>query len=83
MTLGFNSTSRIVKVEFLVINHSLAYNAILDCPTLNKLGVVVSTSHLVMKFLLEDGKVISAQGDQAITRRCNNTSLKIQDKKKA
>ena len=46
-------------VDFLLVDQPLGYNAIIDRPTLNAILVIVSTYHLVMKFLVRNlvGKV--------------------------
>ncbi|XP_058092147.1 uncharacterized protein LOC131238038 [Magnolia sinica] len=44
-----------LMVDFLVVNVSSVYNVILSRPSLNAMRVVVSTYHLMMKFLAEGG----------------------------
>ena len=56
-------------VTFLVIDCSPAYNAILGQPTFNLWKVVISTYHLMIKFLTEYG-VGEVRGDQMATREC-------------
>ncbi|XP_075665473.1 uncharacterized protein LOC142635154 [Castanea sativa] len=51
------------KVNFLVVDCSLSYNAIIGRPTLNSWKVVTSTYHLSVKFPTEYG-VGQVQGDQ-------------------
>ncbi|XP_075654309.1 uncharacterized protein LOC142624579 [Castanea sativa] len=57
------------EVNFLVIDCSLSYNAIIGRPTLNSWKVVTSTYHLSIKFPTEYG-VGQVQGDQLATREC-------------
>ena len=45
------------------------YNAIIGRPTLNQIGLVVSTYHLVVKFPTSSG-VEELHGDQATVRFC-------------
>lgn len=40
----------VTMVDFLVVKAPSSYKAILGCPTLNNLRVVMSTYHLKMKF---------------------------------
>ena len=41
----------IIEVDFLIVSiHSSAYNTILGRKSLNKIGVIVSMPHLLMKF---------------------------------
>ncbi|XP_064991040.1 uncharacterized protein LOC135628347 [Musa acuminata AAA Group] len=50
LTLGSPPRSKIVITTFLVVDLPTAYNAILGRPTLNKIRVVVSTYHRMVKF---------------------------------
>jgi len=64
-------------VKFLVVDCPSAYNLILGRLSLNKLGAVVSTLHMAMKFYAGDGKIITIweNGDEA--RNCYIQSLRI------
>ena len=64
-----------VMVDFLVVDRSSAYNMIIVRPTLNKLKVITSTYHLMMKFPIKDG-VGELRGDQVVAQKCYNMSLK-------
>ena len=57
------------EVNFLVVDYSSSYNAIIGRPTLNSWKAVTSTYHLLVKFLTEY-KVGQAQGDQLAVREC-------------
>ena len=56
-------------VDFLLDDQPSAYNAIIGRPTLYVIHMIVSTSHLAMKFPAGDlvGKV---RGDQEEARQC-------------
>ena len=56
-------------VNFLVVDCSSSYNAIIGRPTLNSWKVVTSTYHLSVKFPIEHG-IGQAQGDQLAAREC-------------
>ena len=56
-------------VNFLVVDCSSSYNAIIGRPTLNSWKAVTSTYHLSVKFPTEYG-VGEVQGDQLATREC-------------
>lgn len=45
--------------------------------TLNAHGAVVSTPHLAMKFVIEEGKVYTIKGDQAMARSCYKVSIDV------
>ena len=57
------------NVNFLIIDCSLSYNAIIGRPTLNNWKAVTSTCHLSVKFLTKYG-VGEVQGDQLVVREC-------------
>ena len=57
------------EVNFLVMNRSSSYNAIIGKPTLNSWKVITSTYHLSVKFPT-DYKVRQVQGDQLVAREC-------------
>ena len=57
------------SVNFLVVDCSSSYNAIIGRPTLNSWKAVTSTYHLSIKFPTECG-IGQVQGDQLVTREC-------------
>ena len=57
------------EVNFLVMDCSSSYNAIIGRPTLNSSKAVTSTYHLSVKFPTDYG-VGQVQGDQLATREC-------------
>ena len=57
------------SVDFLVVDCSSSYNAIIGMPTLNSWKAVTSTYHLLVKFPIEHG-VGQIQGDQLAAREC-------------
>ena len=56
-------------VNFLVVNCSSSYNAIIGRPTLNSWKAVTSTYHLSVKFPTKHG-IGHMQGDQLAVREC-------------
>ena len=68
-------------VDFLLVGQPFTDNAIIGRPTLNALRAVVSTYHLVIKFLVGDlfGEV---RGDQVESRQCYAMSTKVVEKHK-
>ena len=57
------------NVNFLVVDCSSSYNAIIGRPTLNSWKAVTSTYHLLVKFPTEYG-IGEVQGDQLAAREC-------------
>ncbi|GAV58927.1 hypothetical protein CFOL_v3_02460 [Cephalotus follicularis] len=58
-----------VQMTFLVVDTPSPYNAIIGRPNLNMMEVIVSTRHLVVKFLTRFG-IGQVKGDQQVTRQC-------------
>ena len=57
------------EVNFLVVDCSSSYNAIIGRPTLNSWKAVTSTYHVSVKFPTEYG-VGQVQRDQLMARKC-------------
>ena len=69
-------------VNFLVVDCSSSYNAIIGRPTLNSLKAVTSTYHLSVKFRIEYG-VGQVQEDQLATRECYLAMLAMDEQVQA
>jgi hypothetical protein len=68
------SNTKTIPARFTVVDCPSAYNA---RPTLNSLAAIVSTIHLAMKFLGENGSVVTVRGKNSDARKCYQESLKI------
>ncbi|XP_015955638.1 uncharacterized protein LOC107480035 [Arachis duranensis] len=75
-TFGKGTQSRTLSIDYIVVNVSSAYNALIGRTTLNQLAAVVSTPHLCMKFSTLEG-ITTIKGDQKLTRHCYNESLNL------
>ena len=53
--LGEEMQQKKIKIRYLVVDACTSYNALLGRFSLNKLGAIMSTPHLAMKFLLNVG----------------------------
>ena len=74
--LGNQPCVKIVDVDFLIMStHNSAYNTILGKPSLNKIGTIVSTPHLLMKFPTSQG-IGQVRVDQQLARQCYMAILK-------
>ncbi|KAL5562369.1 hypothetical protein UlMin_032116 [Ulmus minor] len=78
--LGSSPCQHIQAVEFVLVDCPSSYNAIIGCPTLNKIRAVTSTYHLLVKFPTVGGIGI-LRGDQTESREiyeAANRSTQIQ-----
>ena len=66
------------EVNFLIVDCSSSYNAIIGRPTLNRWKAVTSTYHLSVKFPTEYG-VGQVQGDQLAVRECYLAMLSVDE----
>ncbi|XP_025702564.1 uncharacterized protein [Arachis hypogaea] len=80
-TFGKGKNFKTLSIDLIVIDVESAYNALIGRTTLNRLGVVVSTPHLCMKFLTPKG-IATVRGDQKLARKCYNESLNLRGKSK-
>ena len=62
----------------MVINANTSYNILLGRLSLNKLGAIVSTPHLAMKFLSLSGDILTIHVDQKVARECYAKSLRVE-----
>ena len=69
ITISAYPRQQTIEVNFLVVDCSSAYNAIIGRPTLNALRGTTSIYHLLVKFPIEYS-VGEARGDQATAREC-------------
>lgn len=81
-TFGDDKDSKTIMIRYLLANAFTYYNILIGRPTLNELGVIISTPHLAMKYPSTSGKIIIARADQAMTQECYASSLKITKGKK-
>jgi len=68
---------RTISVRYIVVDVNMSYNALLGRPSLNKLGAIVYTPHLAMKFPSDRGTVATVYADQKTVRECYVASLKL------
>jgi len=66
-----------ISVRYIVVDVNISYNALLGRPSLNKLGAIVSTPHLAMKFPSDRGTVATVYANQKTARECYVASLKL------
>jgi len=72
------SQTKTIPIRFLVVDSPPSYNVLLNRPSLNTLGVVVSTPHMAMKFPSPSGDILTIHGDQQLAQECYMASLRPQ-----
>jgi len=75
---GEGTQTKTIHIRFLVVDAPISYNVLLGRPSLNTLGVVVSTPHLAMKFPSPSGDILTIHDDQRLARECYMASLRPQ-----
>jgi len=75
-TFRDKEVTKTIFVRYILVNAPLSYNLLLGGPSTNKLGAVISTVHLKMKFPTDDGMVVTMAVNQEIDRKCYEDSLK-------
>ena len=78
MVVGANPQQVTKDVNFLMVECSSSYNAIIGRPTLNNWKAVTSTYHLSVKFPIEYG-IGQVQGDQLTARECYLAMLSMDE----
>ena len=63
-TFGQGKLSRSFTVRYLIVDANTFYFALIGRKTLNELGVIVSTSHLMIKFPTLTGEIVTIKADQ-------------------
>lgn len=58
-TIGEGRNAKTLRVRYMLVTARSSYNIILGRPSLNKLGAVVSTLHLTMRYPLEGVESVS------------------------
>ncbi|RDX58632.1 hypothetical protein CR513_62030, partial [Mucuna pruriens] len=76
-TFGDPRALHTISIHYLVVEIDTSYNVLIGHAALNTLGAIVSTPHLVMKFLSSNGKVVTIKADQKMARQCYVDSLKM------
>jgi len=66
-TFSNGIATRTIPIRYIVVNVSSAYNLLLGRPSLNRLGVMASTTHMKMKLPSSEGGVITIKFNQKTT----------------
>ncbi|KAK6151632.1 hypothetical protein DH2020_014267 [Rehmannia glutinosa] len=82
VTIEEQSRRKTQMVSFLVIDPFSTYNVIIGRPALNAFQDVVSTFHMKLKFVMENG-VGEVLGDQQVARKCYMEAVRKGEQKKS
>ncbi|XP_072064060.1 uncharacterized protein [Arachis hypogaea] len=75
-TFGKGLKSKTLNIDNIVVDIASSYNALIGRTTLNRLGAIVSTPHLCMKFLTHE-EIATIKADSKLARKCYNESLNL------
>ncbi|XP_072054215.1 uncharacterized protein [Arachis hypogaea] len=70
--------SKTLDIQYLIVDCFSPYNIILERPSLNAFGAIVSTIHLCVKFCSEKGTIATVHSNRKEARQCYNAGLKVQ-----
>ena len=79
LTMGEQPKQTTVMANFVVVECTSAFNAVLGRPSLRELKAITSVYHLAMKFPTPGG-VACVKGEQKEARECYNMSLRAATK---
>ena len=63
-TFGQGKLSRSFTIKYLLVDANTSYFALIDRKTLNELGAIVFTPHLIMKFLTLTREIVTVKANQ-------------------
>ncbi|RDX96594.1 hypothetical protein CR513_20733, partial [Mucuna pruriens] len=75
--LGERLVDRTILIQYTIVDAPASYNIIVGRPALNRVGAIVSTKHLCMKFPV-GGKVGCVWADTRTAQKCYEDSLRIE-----
>ncbi|KAJ8444776.1 hypothetical protein Cgig2_011738 [Carnegiea gigantea] len=70
LRFGEKAKVRTLEVDFLVVDVPIAYNIILERPTLHKVKVAIAPYLLQLQFEADDRSIGTVRGDQQTAREC-------------
>jgi len=63
-TFGERDEAKTIRIRYMVVNTHSSYNILLGRPIINKLGAVVSSVHMRMKYPTDRGTMGTIKVDQ-------------------
>lgn len=70
-TFGKGVNAKMIKVRYVVVDSSSAYNVVIGRPSLSDLSAVISVADLSMKYPIGEGKVGVVTADLDMARKCH------------
>jgi hypothetical protein len=70
-TFGKGGNTKMIKVRYLVVDSSSAYNVVIGRPALKDLKAVISVADLSMEYPVGDGKVGVVEADLEMAKKCH------------
>ncbi|XP_072071818.1 uncharacterized protein [Arachis hypogaea] len=67
-TFGKGLKLKTLSIDYIIVDVASAYNALIGRSTLNRLGAIILTPHLCMKFSTQEG-IATIKGDQKLARK--------------
>jgi len=67
-----------IKLRYLLVNANTSYNILLGWSPINRLGAIISTPHLAMKFPFSSDDIVIVQVDQKVARERYVARLKVE-----
>jgi len=77
-TFGSGKLSQSLIVLYILVDADTSYNVLLGKPSLKKLGAIVSTPHLAIKFPPSIREIVTVKVDQIDACECHVKSCKIE-----
>lgn len=60
-TFGDEKGSKSIMIKYLLVSACMSYNILIEYPSLNELGTIISTPYLTMKFPSETKKSMPSE----------------------
>jgi len=77
-TFGMERARKTLNIRYLVIGANTSYNILFGRLSLNKLGAIVSTLHLAMKFPSLSGDILMMHVHEKLAGECYAKILRVE-----
>jgi len=76
---GEGEKAKSIIIRYMIVNTTSSYNELLGRPIINKLGAIVSSIHMNVKYPMDEGTIGVLIVYQRAARKCYKGSLKIEE----